>query len=182
MYAITRFGLEKREDKSGFIPGAYGGDATLFELGCFILFYIDLMLFLNYPQHRELLSGAFTRQFIRVFGEALPTVDISQLMEERHEVFSRIYQEFGDRFFKEGVFPKHPSPKTVGHHLGEMVIRTKDNVLPGEYEFTEEPLRLDISEVDPVEFKLRHWVIHILPDITKEIRQFCANAPSDKPS
>ena len=75
---------EKALDINAIIQRHFSGDATLFEVACYVLFRIDLWHFENdFCELREEMGDYLAERFAAVFRQALPKVGVEVLMEHR---------------------------------------------------------------------------------------------------
>lgn len=78
-------GLEKH-----FSLEPYSEDSSLFEIGCYTYFRVDLWLFKNRPELRNHISQTFVREFVNLFAQALNMPDIGDVFNSRLEIYGNL--------------------------------------------------------------------------------------------
>ena len=140
----------------------FGNDASLFEVGCYLYFRLDLWLFLNRPDLKGLISKNFAKEFVKLFTFALRTDNVVVLFNER-------VSRYGDIALKEEGWLK----KTHSI-LSRLVAKTKDNNLPKNYKFEEVPLNLNTIEDFLIETELISWEKEIVPILlNNNLKKYC---------
>jgi hypothetical protein len=140
----------------------FGHDASLFEVGCYLYFRLDLWLFLNRPDLRDLISKNFAKEFVKLFTFALNTANVVGLFNER-------VSRYGDiaALKKEGWLKKNHSI------LSRLVVKTKDNNLPKSYKSEEVPLNLNSIENFLIGTELISWEKEIIPILLNNLKKYC---------
>ena len=153
MFGLSVFGKnDPRRNTSSELRGLgldvckhYSGDSTLFELGCYMYFQINLWLCKNEPKRREEICSAFAQKFIRLFTEALRSTNLSAIVKQR--ILG--YQELAK---------SRSNDEGCRYHLSQLILRTKDNNPPTLYDFATAPVLItDAFERTAVEIELASW-------------------------
>jgi len=140
----------------------FGNDASLFEVGCYLYFHLDLWLFENRPDLKDLIIKNFAKEFVKLFTFALNTDNVLDLFNERVSKYAYIARK------KEDWFKKSHSI------LSQLVAKTKDNNLPKSYKFEEIPLNLNIIEDFIIKTELISWERSILPTlVNNNLKKYC---------
>jgi hypothetical protein len=149
--------------RSGFIDADehYSGDATLFELGCYMYFRLDLWLYQHKPNRRKEISVIFVDRFIELFTQALSIKDIPALFEQRISQYGELARTGADG-------------ETYHFHLDQIVLRTRDNQPPESYDFKHEGVVIiDAFEHMGLKIALAGWEIGMIPALLKSIEKYC---------
>lgn len=99
----------------------FSGDATLFEVACYMFFEIDLWLYNNQFQYRKEVTSYFIHKNVNLFSNSLQTENIDELISER-------FAKYGE------IAIKNNSAESYIDLLSEFVRRTKHNKLPQKIE------------------------------------------------
>ncbi len=159
IYALSAFAQEKNlNDKNNGIRKLhkgtfrkYSGDSSLFEIGCYLFFRIDLWLFKNKPEYRESLSCLFAEKFKKLFSKALKIDNVAELLDERIKKYGEMAR-------------KGEKNEQYHHFLTELIKRTENNKSPEHYYFEKSPIVLiDITEEMFLELKLASFEKFIIP-------------------
>jgi len=168
MWGVSRFGTEKMPAGLRGMPcdirAHYSGDATLFEIGCYVFFRIDFWLFANKPELREEISQTLAREFIQLFTKALRIGNVDQLFEERLDGYAGLVRG--------GV--NLEKFQLMLFYLRELILRTKDNAQPRPYAFdTTEPLSLDAITNFLVDAVCLTWEEDMIPGLIGSVDTYC---------
>lgn len=184
IYALSNFGkpitdekldreLQRFEPDIGLdVSAHYGGDASLFELGCYLYVCIDLWLFSHRPHLRNEISFTYFNEFIRLFSTALGTADVYDLFYQRVEKYGEIFRKGEDQELDPATGkPLYWETKTI-FYLSELILRTRDNTPPACYIFDHEPLTLKYEAIG-VKMRLMSWITTMLPAILESLEIYC---------
>ena len=169
MYGLSSFGKKdmKRSTPSKLkglgidASEHYSGDAALFELGCYMYFRLDLWLHQHKPNRREDISTTFANRFTELFTQALSSRDIPALFDQRMSQYAKLARTGAD-------------VETYHFHLDQLILRTKDNQLPGSYNFENGPVMItDFFEDMGVKIALAAWEKGIIPALIKTLEKYC---------
>jgi hypothetical protein len=169
MYGLANFGKPRNDDKLGpelqniglDASEHYGGDASLFELGCYLYVCIDLWLFSNRPHLRNGISGVYVKEFIRLFSTVLGTADVYELFYQRVEKYGELFRTGDEGVMKKFLF-----------YLTELILRTRDNTPPSNYIFDHEELTLVFESIG-VKAAVAVWISTMLPGIIESLEIYC---------
>lgn len=140
----------------------FGNDATLFEVGCYLYFRLDLWLFLNRPDLRNLISKNFAKEFVKLFTFALNTDNAVGLFNERISMYGNLATK------EEGWIKKAHSI------LSRLVAQTKDNNLPENYQIDEIPVNINSIEDLLIKTELISWEKKIVPILlNNNLKKYC---------
>ena len=158
MYGLTSFARPDKRDKDFVLQ--YTGDSSLFEVGCYLYFRIDVWLFNNNPEYREIISSFFLEQFNDLFMQALKINNINSLIDERIDKYGELLRE-GDEI------------KQYHRLLIRLLKRTKNNASPQHYDFEKLPVLLDgIFEEMELSIIVVAFEKHIIPAIFSIIKRY----------
>lgn len=140
----------------------YCGDSTLFELGCYLYFRLDLWLYQNKPHRRKEISTIFTDGFIELFTLAFKNTDVSSLFNQRISQYAELVRTGADE-------------ETYHFYLDQLIVRTRDNRLPKSYHFKhEEPLMVtDGFEHVILKIAITAWEKGMISGMLKSIADYC---------
>lgn len=139
----------------------YSGDASLFELGCYMYFHLDLWLYQNRPHRRKEVSTIFADGFIKLFTQALKSRDIQALFDQRVSKYEELARTGVDG-------------KTYHFHLEQLILRTRDNKLPESYDFEHAPVVIiDAFEHMGLIIELASWEKGMIPVLLKSVETMC---------
>lgn len=176
MYALTSFSRPITDEKLAekmeqFKPDFgldtskhYGGDASLFELGCYLYVCIDLWLFSHKPHLRNEISFTYVKEFIRLFS-----------MVFEADVYDLFYQRVGKygELVRNGEFaPKKGEMYNFLSDLTELILRSRDNAIPISYIFGHESPTLSFEAIG-VKIRLMLWIENTLPAILSSLEKYC---------
>lgn len=105
----------------------YSGDASLFEVGCYLYIRTDLWLFDNRREYRDEISSFLARRFCRLLTDALRTNSVPPLFDQRIEMYAELVR-------------KGELERASSFYLPQLVLRTAENALPKAYRFGSEPV------------------------------------------
>lgn len=169
-YGLTRFGLtkfaygKKQIKKDNYVSDIikhYSGDSTLFEVGCYLYFRIDMWLFSKLPKYREEVSYSFVRQFNQLFTEALQISNLPELFNERVSKYGELARN-------------NDSLENFHFYLSELILLTKDNTPPKTYNFDNAPLTLSFWDGFVLKIEILSFEQHMIPAIIKSIENYYA--------
>lgn len=177
IYALANFGkpitdeildqeLQHLEPNIGLdVSKHYGGDASLFELGCYLYVYIDRWLFTHRPHLRNEISSTYVKEFIRLFSTVLGTAVVYDLFYQRVEKYGELVRN--------GEFaPKEGEMYNFIPDLTELILRSRDDTPPISYIFGHEPPTLSFEAIG-VKMRLMLWIETTLPAILKGLEKYC---------
>jgi hypothetical protein len=129
------------QDKKQYKNNPYTGDSSIFEIGCYFYFRIDVWLFKNKPELREDLGRFLYNKFIILFSEALSfsPQTVEDLLQERITKYSELLRN------KEDL-------DTFYFYLCELIKRTKYNARPKKANF--ENFQLSLGAINGWELKV----------------------------
>jgi len=167
IYGLGTFAKEKPSRKTpsdlkglGIDPTEhFGSDATLFEVGCYLYFLLDLWLFQNKPHLRDEISTTFLREFDLLFTEALGINNVSELFNERIGKYGELARAGADM-------------EKYHFYLSQLILRTKDGTPPSTYNFDQEPLNLSLLEDTGIKMELLIWEQSMLPAIIESLKNY----------
>jgi len=168
MYGVVSFGKDdprrKKDEKLQAlgldITKHYSGDASLFELGCYLYFRVDVWLFKNKPNLREKISTTFIREYNKLFAEALGLRDLSERFAERIDKYGELIRKGEDI-------------ERYHFYLAQLILKTKDNAPPQKYDFDRMPLSLSFFEDTGVKMELISWEKAMIPVILESLNKYC---------
>jgi hypothetical protein len=168
MYGLVSFGKDdprrKKDEKLQAlgldITKHYSGDASLFELGCYLYFRVDVWLFKNKPNLREKISTTFIREYNKLFAEALGLRDLSERFAERIDKYGELIRKGEDI-------------ERYHFYLSQLILKTKDNAPPQKYDFDRMPLSLSFLEDTGVKMELISWEKAMIPVILESLNKYC---------
>jgi hypothetical protein len=170
LFASSFLGKEMRDNIPSELNGTildisehYSGDATLFELGCYMYFRLDLWLYQKRPHRREEVSTIFTNGFIELFTHVFGTIDVLSLFNQRISGYAELVRAGKDE-------------EACRFNLDQLVVRTRDNRTPEPYDFQHEPLTI-ISFFEHMALKivLAAWENDAIPRLLKFIDIYCVS-------
>ena len=131
IYAITRFvlPLPKQANITGKVMPAYYNDSSLFELGCYVYFRIDLWHVQNkYDELREEVLNFCLDEFISVFEDALDFDYANEILQNRLDLYGRLIRD--------------QDLNAIDFYLLQLLMRTRNNTLPQVHDFDHFPIEL----------------------------------------
>ncbi len=168
MYSLAFFG--KKDSRRKIDPQLkqagldttehYSGDASLFELGCYLYFRVDLWLFKKKSNLRDKLSKLLAKNFCILFSKALNNVDVGKLFNERINKYGEMIRNGED-------------VERYHFYLSQLILRTKDNNSPQGYNFKSEPLTLDFFGNLAIKTELIAWEKSVFPAIIQAVENYC---------
>ncbi len=157
-------GLRKAFDVSEH----YSGDATLFEIGCYMYFRLDLWLYQRKPHRREDISATLTDKFIELFSQTLNSKDIPALFDQRISQYAKLARTGADG-------------EKYHYYVSQLILRTRDNRPPESYNFGNEPVMItDFYEEMGVRIALGGWEVGMIPASVKIVENYCDLIDSKK--
>jgi len=138
IYGLSNFCSSEKggREKGNFINKAkkktlinYSGDASLFEVGCYLYFRIDLWHYRNKMQkYRERVVNDLIDQFLLVFRNSLHLENIEEILQNRLDLYGKLIRE-----------NKNPQDE-IHFYLTQLISRTRGNMLPEIYDFKDFPV------------------------------------------
>lgn len=123
----------------------FSGDASLFELACYLLVEVDLWLFLNEDDYlllydrkifqgdvREHIMTNLTRTTLEVFNMSL-NQDLDKVLKNRFELYSDLIKQGNKK-------------RIYDFYLEQLIQRTRNNKTPKAYDFKTGSFPVEISE------------------------------------
>lgn len=172
IYFVSMFGAKSKSSASNEMTKAmdvsehFSGDATIFELGCYIRALIDFWLVRNAPHRRADICTAFDWQFVPLFTKALGSVNISELFLRRVDGFGKIINNNEDE-------------QKLYAHLSLLVSLTRDNRQPKAYDFDDDHLMQLVREnnIAPLEtmgikMRLKVWEGSLFPGFFAQLAKY----------
>ena len=139
----------------------YSGDASLFEVGCYMFSQLECWLDKHKP-HQAKCIVPFAKQFVELFSQALNSRDILALYQQRLSHYCRIY------------LLKDPDPEKYYFHLLQLIFRTGENETPTSYDFEHGSITVVPFTVQTgLRFELMAWEKAVLPSVIKLIEKYC---------
>ncbi|MDD5014552.1 MAG: hypothetical protein PHW73_05555 [Atribacterota bacterium] len=144
----------------------FGHDASLFEVGCYLYFSIELWLFHNIPDLRYSILKYFGKEFSKLFAIALD-MDIDNVIDlfnERGSMYADIVRK-GEDWIEESYLI-----------LSSLVLKTKDNNLPKSYrscKLEEIPLELGTIRNYLIRIELISWEEAVIPILINNLKKYC---------
>lgn len=136
IYALSQFCAnwedDKKEDKNlkrikEKAIKDFSGDSTLFEIGCYLYFRIDLWHVKNEMQEfREKTVGFLINQFLTVFSGSLNLKDNEDILQNRLNLYGKLVREC-----------ENPQDE-IDFYLNQLVIRTANNTVLKIYNFADD--------------------------------------------
>ena len=157
IYGITRFALPAtRTRQAGFvdkIKPAYSNDSSLFELGCYVYFRIDLWHVQNKcDKFRKDALDFCLDEFVSVFEDALGFDYANEIIQNRLDLYGQLIRE-GDS-------------DRINFYLLQLLIRTKNNTLPELHDFDNYTIVIsDFFEKMGLEITVKAFESAMLPEI-----------------
>jgi len=106
---------------------AQDNDAALFEVGCYMFFYFDVMLAKNHQHLRDKYSRVLFCELASVFSQAFQDEEIGGLIQDRINNYCTLFRAQEDA--------------TKYHfYLYQLVMKTQGGQKPEPYEFGNEPV------------------------------------------
>lgn len=145
---------EKREEELyDNFEAEFANDSTLFELGCYMLFRVDLWLFQNRPDLRRQMWAAFLEEYVSLFAPVLRPTSVADLLEERVDKYA-------------GLARSGAEINEFHDHLYELIMRTKGNRKPESCKSNDKPAILQGAlEEFALRSRLMSWETVMLPII-----------------
>ena len=133
----------------------YCGDATLFELGCFVYFRIDLWCHQNGRDRvRDELLPRFMEDFVRVFQELGGIRNARELFDQRIDFYGSLVRD--DKVGSAVTF------------LETLILLTENNKMPQIFEGETPAIVIgDIFELAPLKIIINGFVEHMIPPVIR---------------
>ncbi|MBX2966018.1 MAG: hypothetical protein KF845_07725 [Cyclobacteriaceae bacterium] len=118
LHAISLFNDEVVKDKNDF-RNRLMGDATLFEIGAFIIFHIDFRLFVKDKANKDVVMNFMLPGFLGTFKKYVNCQNIDHVLQSRFDIYGQILREHKNNYLP-----------IVLEYLCEFIYRTRDNTSP----------------------------------------------------
>jgi len=144
----------------------YSSDASLFEIGCYLYFRIDLWhVQSNRAEYRETVVNYLTDQFVLIFKDTLKLENIEEILQNRLDLYGKLVRESKNR---------EELQNEIDFYLTQLVIRTANNVSPKIYKFTEDfpVVIIDAFEETFLKIEIKSFEKGIIPACLKSIDNF----------
>lgn len=144
----------------------HSNDASLFEIGCYLYFRIDLWHLQNKKgEYRETVVKYFIDRFLAVFKDVSNLKNIEEILQNRWNLYGRLVRECKSR---------EELQKEIDFYLPELVVRTANNTPPKIYNFIEDfPVTLlDVFEKIFLEMEIHSFDRAMIPACLKNIEKF----------
>jgi len=144
VYYLSTFGKidPNSEDSAHF---ASDNDAALFEVGCYMFFYFDVMLAKNHPHLRDQYSRALFWELASVFSQAFQDKEIGGLIQERINNYCDFFRANEDATVYE-------------NRLFRLIEKTHGNRKPEPWQFDNEPVLYgDMFELSKMKISFLAW-------------------------
>ena len=175
IYGLSKFcsskgDSKKKEDiidqvrKKVFID--YSGDASLFEIGCYLYFRIDLWHVQNNKrEYRETVVNYLIDQFLSVFEDALNLKNIEEILQNRLNLYGKLVRESKNR---------EELQNEIDYYLTQLLIRTANNTLPKVHHFIEDfpVVAFDFFEEMCLKIEIKSFEQTMIPACLKSIENF----------
>ena len=168
--SLVKLGLPAT-DKFGLpVMDEYSGDSSLFEIGCYVCFNIDLWLFQNKLEYRDFFSESFYNQFVDLFSQAIKTNNIREILCERLGKY-------------EAMVRAGEPVENYRHLLFELIKRTRDNTPPEHCDYERLPIALDASAEDTrLKIEILCYEDGMLPSVLKSVARYLEAVDKNKPA
>ncbi|MHA1344344.1 MAG: tetratricopeptide repeat protein [Promethearchaeota archaeon] len=124
----------------------HSNDASLFEIGCYLYFRIDLWHLQNKKgEYRETVVKYFIDRFLSVFKDVSNLKNIEEILQNRWNLYGRLVRECKSR---------EELQKEIDFYLPELVVRTANNTQPKIYNFIED---FPVTLLDSV----KKWILEM---------------------
>jgi hypothetical protein len=144
----------------------YSSDASLFEIGCYLYFRIDLWHVQNNKrEYRETVVSYLIDQFLSVFKDTLNLENIEEILQNRLNLYGKLVRESKNR---------EELQNEIDFYLTQLVIRTADNTSPKIYDFIEDfpVVIVDVFEKIFLEIEIKSFEHTMIPACLKNIENF----------
>lgn len=188
IYGLTGFSgtlPEKNEIDTTFskpmekIRKRYNNDASLFELGCYLFFRIDLWCVQNhYEEWRNHKLPFLINKFVSLFEKVLNTEGLSLIFDNRLDLYGKaIRGELTSVSFLGTVSRDNEKTQDILHfYLIQLIHKAADNTLPKIYKFNKKgnsliiPICVDAFETIFIFNNIVSWEINVLPASLEAIK------------
>ena len=172
IYALSRFCSSSNhldlKDKDGplnekkikKVLAAYSGDATLFEMGCYLYFHIDLWHVQNdKDKYREgVVHRYLFKKFLEIFEDSLRIKNSHLILENRLDLYGDLIRNKSER---------------IQFYLLQLVIRTSSNTLPVVHDFNNFHVMIaSIFEEIVLSINIASFVREMIPICCKNLKIF----------
>jgi len=175
IYGLSQFCSSKRDNKkredpidrlSKKVNLDCSGDASLFEIGCYLYFRIDLWhVQNNKEEYRETVVNYLIDQFLLIFKDALNLENIEEILQNRLNLYGKLVRETKNR---------EELQNEVDFYLTQLLIRTADNTLPKIYNFIEDfpVVILGVFKETFLKIEIKSFEQAMVPACLKSIENF----------
>ena len=175
IYGLSTFCSSERDgkEKENIINKArkkvlnkYSGDTSLFEIGCYLYFRIDLWHYRNKMQkYRERVVNYLIDQFLLVFRNSLCLENIEEILQNRLDLYGRLVREIKN---------SEKLQNEIDFYLTQLTILTANNTPPKIYNFIEDfpVIILDAFEETFLKTEIRSFEQIMIPICLKNIVYF----------
>jgi hypothetical protein len=154
VYYLSTFGKTDPNNEKDF-HFAKDNDAALFEVGCYMFFYFDVMLAKNHPHLRDKYSRVLFGELALVFGQAFQDEEMGGVIQDRINNYCDLFRANKDAIVYQ-------------NYLYQLIQKTNGNRKPQPYGFGEEPVLYGNSIVD-FEMKISFiaWAKHFMAALSE---------------
>jgi len=158
LYLLTKFDVSKDHEPP---KKCYSGDASLFELGCYLYFLVDLWHFRSgKKEFRNDVVNYLMDEFIKAFSMVFEPNYSNKILQNRIDLYSKFANK--ESFVEDSLF-----------YLEELVLRTGDNKTPILVEIDNfGVLTLGALETRPVRIAIQEFLVHFPPLMYNRIKEF----------
>ena len=137
---------------------------SVFEIGCYLVFNIDLWLFLNEPTLREAISNPLQASFVKLFAEVfeMDFRAVGKILNEHLALFGRLAREKADA-------------ESHSFYFEQLLAESKNNDIPKSHGNFEEwdSINLDFFENSRIQLHFLNFEKHMVPALHKSLRALC---------
>jgi len=158
LYVLTKFCVSKDKE----LPNkSYSGDTTLFELGCYLYFLVDLWHVRNgKKEYQNEVVSYLMDEFIKTFSIILDPQYANMILQNRLDVYSKFANK--DSFIEDALF-----------YLEELILRTGDNEAPAQVDINNfGALTLGAWTTRPVRIAIQQFLVHFTPLMSDRLKTF----------
>ena len=134
-------------------------DAALFELGCYLLFRVNVFLFQNHQELRNELLSRLVNLFIALFEKALNQENIGVLFDQRFALYEELLRKSSD--IEEYHF-----------YLSQLIAKTKGGKNPIEFDKDRDLEIKDPGSMLFLKMEQLIWEKEVLPVCIQNVENF----------
>ena len=150
----------KEELEVGFdVDNHFGGDSTLFEMGCYVCFRLDHWLLKNEPSLRNQISPQLLSLFENLFAKALNINTIRDIIDDRLDAYEKTSK-------------RNSTDEEVFNYRSLAIFQTKDNA-PPQMEDTGNTQQDSFFEFFNLNSRLSRYDEHMMPLLIEGIQEYC---------